>query len=579
MRNVITGVHQELELLTGLKIDRSDWSIPPQRTLGDLAIPCFRSAKALKQNPAQFAQEWAPKLNTSLGLEGKHFIKAAKAVGPYINIEINAQDVYAHLQQSLLAGEPSLGATEYGKGKTLIVEFSSPNIAKEMALHHLRSTGIGNALSNIARLHGYKVIRINYLGDWGTSHGKNILGLKLFGNEADLLKEGLLYILQIYIRFNKEEKDNPQLSADAKAAFAALEAGDPEYYRIWKLLRDLSIADYKKLYDRLGIVFDEFHGESMYMGKNLDAIVNEITAKIGTRISDGALVCDLADHKIPVLLRKDDGASLYITRDLAAVEDRWSKFHFAESWYIVDIRQSLHFKQLADLTAALDKPYKGTLAHVPFGMLKFGTQVMKTRTGNIIYLNDVLDEAKKKALEIIHGKNPDLANAEETAEMIGMGAILFNDLSQNRERDISFDWNQALAFDGDTAPFIQYTHARCSSLIKKVEPVLATLKGNAAPPSPESESILEHEAVRFLLCEISYFTTYSERALEHKDPSQIAAALLNIARAFNQLYHKVRFLDEKSYHRLSELSRLTELTKASLKHGLALLGIQAPDAM
>lgn len=493
MRKIISVIHSELHALSGLKIDASDWSIPPQRNMGDIAIPCFKMAKLQKQNPAQFAGEWAPKLHAKIGLEGSKVIKSAKAVGPYINIEFNVAQVFSELKDALLKSRVTHGATQSGTGKSLIVEFSSPNIAKEMALHHLRSTGIGHALANIAELHGYNVIRINYLGDWGTSHGKNILGLKLFGTEAELLKEGLLYILQIYIRFNKEEESNPQLTADAKAAFAALEAGDPESYRLWKVLRDLSIADYKNLYDRLGIRFDFYDGESMYVGKNLDATINRITQKIGTRISEGALVCDLPDHKIPVLLRKDDGASLYISRDLAAVEDRWNKFHFAESWYVVDTRQSLHFKQLFDLSTALDKPFKGTLKHVPFGMLKFGTQVMKTRSGNIIYLNDVLDEAKKKALEIIREKNPNLEGAEETAEMIGMGAILFNDLSQHRERDISFDWKQALSFDGDTAPFIQYTHARCCSLMRKCAPRLAELAAKK-----DNESCLEHEAVRFL---------------------------------------------------------------------------------
>jgi len=579
MRKIINQVHQELGLISGLNFDTGEWSSPPNRELGDLAIPCFKASKLQSKNPAQFAQEYSTKLNESLGAQGKNLIKGAKAAGPYINIHFNSSLVFEDLKKEILGQKVTLGKSEKGSGKKLIVEFSSPNIAKEMALHHLRSTGIGNALANIAELHSYQVVRINYLGDWGTSHGKNILGLKLFGTEDELLKEGLLYILQIYVRFNKEEESQPKLSDDAKQCFAALEAGDPEINRVWKVLRDLSIEDYQKLYDRLGIKFDHYHGESMYVGKNLDARIAEITEKIGTRQSDGALVCDLPGHKIPVLLRKDDGASLYISRDFAAVDDRFQTFHFDESWYVVDTRQSLHFKQLFDLCTALDKPFKGHLSHIPFGMLKFGNQVMKTRSGNIVYLNDVLDEAKKKALEIIQQKNPNLEHAEEVAEMIGMGAILFNDLSQHRERDISFDWAQALSFDGDTAPFIQYTHARCASLIKKASPLLQSLKVAQETSTLQDNSLLEHPAVRALMGEISYFDTFCEKALEYKDPSQISTATLNIAKAFNQLYHKVRFLDEKSYEKLKELLTLCELTQKSLAHGLKILGIKAPLSM
>ena len=546
----------------------------PNPDLGDFAIPCFKIAKTLGQNPGQVAAGFAPKLQEEVR-SGKTPFREVRAVGPYLNFFVDAHKLFSELQLIIDRDPKKFGGSSVGQGKTLIVEYSSPNIAKEMALHHLRSTAIGNALANLGELHGFKTVRINYLGDWGTSHGKNILGIQRFGNEKDLIEKGLPYLLDIYVRFNAEEKTNPKLSEEAKEAFSKLEKGDPEYRRLWKLFRDISVAEYKKLYDRLGVSFDVYDGESLYE-KKLEASVTEITEKVGTRISDGALVADLPGHSIPILLKKDDGSSLYITRDLAAMEDRWARYSFDHMWYAVDVRQGLHFKQLFDMIKALGKPYAGRGEHIPFGMLMFGSKVMKTREGNIVFLTDVLDEAKERALKVISEKNPDLTHADDVAEMIGVGAVIFSDLSQHRARDVKFDWDSALSFEGDTAPFIQYAHARCCSLLKKGKAHLATL----APTDDGKEAeIFEIEAVRRLVRQNAFFVTFSERALNDRDPSQIATATLNIAKALGHFYHEVRLVSETSPSRLKALLALADQTRVVIEQGLRLLGIRAPQEM
>ncbi len=578
MREVINEIHGLIEGLCGQKLMPGDWAPTPKRELGDLAIPCFKLAKGLGKAPPQVAADLAPRLSEIVAKNNAStLIDRVVQAGPYLNIFVRSQRL-AEKQLHVLAQNPKrFGSSGIGQGKCVFIDLSSPNIAKEIALHHLRSTAIGNALANIAEFQGYRVVRINYLGDWGTAHGKNILALKKFGSEHDLRQKGVAYMLELYIRFNQEAKTNTSLNEEAKAAFALLEQGDPESRRVWTLFRDISIEEFKKTYARLGIRFDYFDGESLYE-KDLDRKIQKITDKVGTKVSDGALICELPGHNVPVLLKKDDGASLYITRDLCAIEDRAKRFNFDLGWYVVAVQQKLHFKQLFDLVALMKEPYAGRAEHICFGMLSFGSKTMKSREGNVIFLNDVLDEAKSRALEIIRTKNPELSNADDVAEMIGTGAVLFFDLSQNRNHDIKFEWERALAFDGDTAPFVQYTHARCTSLLKKGRAHLQTL--NADSNAPQSvASLYDESSVRELIRDWAHFTLHAERALAERDPSQIAISVLNISKSMNRLYHSIRFLDEKSPARLQSLLNLTEGTKKILAHGLGLLGIRAPEEM
>ena len=582
MRPLLDELHAAIFDATGHTPASSDWAQTPNRQLGDVAYPCFKLAKQLGKAPNVVAQEIAPLVKAKL--KSGSLIREIVPTGPYLNIFFASLPLHKQLQE--LLKNRRLGASDVGKGKTVTIDFSSPNMAKEIGLHHLRSTAIGNALANLSELHGYKTVRINYLGDWGTAHGKNIMALKKFGSEEELKKQGLGYILDLYVRYNQAIKAEEEASPDVKSAlgdaardaFKKLEQGDPEARRIWSLLREISIEEAKQLYKRLNIRFDHYDGESLYEGR-LQAVVDEVTTKIGTRKSEGALVCDVPGQKIPVLLQKDDGASLYITRDLAAAEDRFERFHYDISFYVVAIQQKFHFEQLFGVLKLLGKPYADRCEHIPFGMLSFGSKTMKSREGNIIFLKDVLDEAQKRALAIIQEKNPNLQGAADVAEMIGQGAILFSDVSQNRTRDISFDWEKALSFEGDTAPFIQYTHARCCSLTKKGAAHLETLKRNESDALDAALLLEKDPSVRQLLGDMAYFQTFSERAWTERDPSQIATATLNVAKSFNQLYHKIRFLDETSSARLKVLLQLTEGTRLLLSHGLSVLGILAPLEM
>jgi len=575
LRQLINQAHQLIQTECSVELAASEWSIPPTSNLGDLAFPLFKIAKLQKTAPHELAKKMALSLNSKLQENPNSSFSKFEAAGPYLNTFINWKEITPQTINSYQNEPTKIGASKLGQNKKLIVEFSSPNIAKEIALHHLRSTAIGNALSNIAELHGYNTLRMNYLGDWGTTHGKLITAHKMWGNESELKSRGLGYMLEIYIRFNKAEKEDVALADLARETFKKLEDGDSECHRIWSLFREISIEEFKKIYKRLGIHFDHFEGESFYQ-KQLDLRIQEIDQSIGTEISDGALVCKLAGHSIPILLKKADGASLYITRDIAAIQDRFERFAFDELWYVVAVQQKLHFKQLFDLVKAIGKPFAGKLEHISFGMLSFGSKTMKTREGNIIFLSDVLKEAKERAEHIIKEKNPNLSNIEQISEMIGVGAILFNDLSQNRTHDISFDWATALSFEGDTAPFVQYSHARCTSLEKKAAEHLKTL--STRDPNKLAE-LFEEASVHNITRELLLFQTYSERALNDRDPSQIAHSILAISKSLNQMYHKIRFLNETDASRLELLLGIIRATKATLKQGLKILGIQAPQEM
>ena len=577
MRSTITALHAHIEkTVESFKFDSSDWAPTPNKDLGDFSIPCFKLAKKLSKAPPVIAQELAQQINSQIetGSElANSGIREVKAVGPYLNIFQNTESLYKRLHHDLKDSNNNFGSNRIGKDEVIAIDFSSPNVAKEIGLHHLRTTAIGNSLSKIFAHQGAQVERINYLGDWGTSFGKLILGLQMFGDEKDLKTKGVSYMLELYVKFNSAEKEDPELSAKAKEAFKQLENGNEEYRRIWKLFREISIDQFKILYGRLGIEFDYYDGESLYEN-NITPAIEEITNSIGTHISEGALVCELEGHKIPVLLRKDDGASLYITRDLAAAQDRFDRFNFTHSLYVVAIQQKLHFKQLFDLCKALKKPFANKMEHISFGMLAFGSKTMKSREGNSIFLKDALDEGQNRAKKLIEAKNPDLDNIEKIADQIGIGALIFSDLSQNKNHTINFEWDSALSFEGDTAPFIQYTHARCTSLAERSKAHLETLTETS-----EGSKVFEIPQVHKLLLAWDSFDVFAERAYISRDPSQIASSVLEVAKSFNQLYHSTRFLEVQNKKDLEVLIDLTLGTKEIINMALGLLGIQAPERM
>jgi arginyl-tRNA synthetase len=573
MRALISKVHSVIHTLYPNVVGAMDWAPTPSPEQGDFAIPCFKISKSVGKKPTDIAQEIATALQKSLDpLEFTKF----EAMGPYVNVSLNTAELYDQLLDAFQ--QDRYLQSQEGHGRSIVVDFSSPNVAKEIALHHLRSTAIGNALCKIAKLRGYRVVALNYLGDWGTSFGKLLLGFERYGDSSKLESGGLQEMLRIYVAFNQAEKQDPALSEQAKAAFQKLENGDPAYRALWQRFRDLSVREFQKLYSRLGIEFDSFDGESLYI-EDLKRVIAEVDAKIGTRISDGALVCELAGHKVPILLKKDDGASLYLTRDLSAIEDRWTRYNFECAWYVVAVQQKLHFEQLFGVVQALDKPYSKRAEHISFGMLSFGQKTMKSRDGNVIFLRDVLDEAKSRALEIIKEKNPSLPDPEGIAEQIGIGAVLFYDLSQHRNHDVSFDWDKALSFDGDTAPFVQYVHARCHSLLARGHKHLESLPPSQQDPELAAQEIYQLPAFHGLMAELSRAEMYIERAFSDRDPSQVATAALRVAKSFNQLYHARRFVDESEPAKLRLLLGATWCTQLALEKLLDCLGISAPTQM
>jgi len=574
MRQILSELSHIFQQELGSHFGALDWAMPPNRQLGHLAIPCFRWSKALGQTPAKTAADLLPKIEKALA--GRPYFKSAGVQGPYLNLTFQASGLYEQSKSLATTEGRGIGSSDRGAGKKCLLEFSSTNVAKEIGLHHLRSTAIGNSLANIFAFHGYETVRINYLGDWGTSFGKLILALKKFGSEAELKSQGLSYMLDLYVKFVAHEKQDPALADEAKRCFKDLEAGNSDHRRIWKLFCEISIAEFKQLYDRLGIRFDFFDGESLYDAA-IGKVMTQIQATVGTRVSDGATVVDLPGHEVPALLLKDDGASLYLTRDVAAAFDREQRFHFDLSLYVVAVQQKLHFRQLFDILKLMKAPFADRCEHIQFGMLSFGSKTMKSREGNAIFLKDAIDEGKARALELIRQKNPNLPNAEDTADAVGMGALLFFDLSQHRGHDIKFNWDHALSFEGDTGPFLQYTHARTCSLNEKVSRHLATLAPSISPD--KSRQLFSEEVVSNLLLEWSFFEVSADKALDGRDPSQIAVGALNVAKAFNQLYHKIRFLEEQDRETVALLLHFCNGTRVILKNALSLLGIRAPEQM
>ena len=574
MHSITNTIINQLSKISSIAAQDLHWTMPPKTELGDMSIPCFKLTKALEcKSPVDAAQKLEQLFNDE---KAPHpAFESVKALGPYLNIKLNHQEVLKFYTQ---LADKDFAQSKIGNGKTLIVEFSSPNIAKEFGVHHLRSTAIGHSLSRIAEHHGYYVHKINYLGDWGTSFGKYIVALNEFGSIEELKKNGLSYMMELYVDYNKKEKEDSSYTEKARQAFKSLEDLEPEATKTWEMVRDISLKSIKELYKTLDIEFDHFDGESFYQNE-LPGVIEQVSTVIGTEKSEGALICNLEGHEIPVLLQKKDGASLYITRDIAAAQDRKKRFNHDQCWYVVATQQNLHFKQLKDLTTQLDSKLGEGIEHIPFGMLSFSGKTMKTREGNILKLKDVINDGIQKAKEVIKEKNPTLENIDETADFIGTGALIFFDLSHNRKHDIQFDWNKALSFEGDTAPFIQYTQARINSLLEKLKTHQKTLENNDDSKEGLENFFKNNLSLKKLMNSWLQFENLSHKALHDRDPSQICKATLDVAKAFNSLYHNTRFLDIKNAQKLYSCLEAIICTRSILQLGLRLLGIRYPKKM
>ncbi|NLA11277.1 MAG: arginine--tRNA ligase [Firmicutes bacterium] len=540
---------------------------PPEPEMGDLAFPCFVLASRRKQPPAQIAAALGEAL---AGRRGAIWEKAS-ARGPYLNFYFDYPAFGRDVLGAISKLGPDYGKTDRGGGEVVVIDYSSPNICKPFGIGHIRSTVIGHALSLILEAQGYRCIGINHLGDWGTQFGKMIVAYQRWGDDRELKEDPVNHLYHLYVRFHREAEADGALEEEARLWFKRLENGEEEAVALWELFRRLSLENYEQIYALLGISFHHHHGESHY-NDMLDEIIRLVQEKGIAVESEGALIVDLdKDNLPPAMLRKKDGATLYLTRDLAAAQYRKRTFNFAKALYVVGAEQTLHFQQMVRVLELLGFPWARDCIHVPFGLIRFKDGRMSTREGKMILLEDVLKRSINLAREIIEEKNPTLAHKESVAEAVGLGAVRFGDLSNDRIKDVEFDWEKVLDFSGETAAYIQYAHARICSILRRA--------GCAEPSwSEEAAASLGQEEEKALLKTLAFFPGKISASAESYRPSILARHLIEVARDFNRFYHECPVLVEDEKLRRARLL-LVAAVRRVLKNGLALLGIAAPEEM
>ncbi|MEC0300460.1 arginine--tRNA ligase [Peribacillus castrilensis] len=529
---------------------------PKLMELGDVAFPCFTLAKKFKKSPQVIASEIAQQLNSTL-------IQEVNVVGGYLNIFVNQQMVTENVLQTILREKDQYGSMQTGQGN-VVIDYSSPNIAKPFSMGHLRSTVIGNALANIAEKNGYNAVRINHLGDWGTQFGKLIVAYKLWGDKEAIEASPIQELLKIYVKFHERAETDESLNEQARASFKSLEDGDEEALALWKWFRDASLKEFETIYDLLGIRFDSYAGEAFYNDK-MDAVVGELKEKGLLALSEGAYVVQLEDMP-PCLITKTDGATLYATRDLAAAMYRKKQYEAKKTFYVVGNEQSLHFKQLFNVIEKMGYEWSKDLQHVAFGMMLKDGKKMSTRKGKVVLLADVLAEAIETAKRNIEEKNQALEQKELVARQVGVGAVIFNDLKNNRMNDIDFSLEQMMNFEGETGPYVQYTYARISSLLEK---------GDFKEQAIQFDALGEYAWPVIQLLE--QYPIIVQKAFEQADPSQIAKFSLHVSRAFNKYYAHSKILVEDEWKQM-KLSFAFSVAIV-LKDALSLLGISTPNKM
>ena len=536
--------------------------IPPDSKLGDFAYPCFRLARPLRLAPAKIAEQIASAV-------GDNPLAAAQNVGGYVNFFFHRAQFARDVLSRVLSQGQAYGSRP-DNGKTVVLDYSSINIAKRFHIGHLYSTVLGHSLKRIYTHLGWKTIGINHLGDWGTQFGKLIAAYKRWGSPEMLDEGGVDALNALYVRFHREEPDNPGLSEEGRAWFRRIEEGDPEALAIFDRFKQLTLAYAQTVYEQLGITFDSYNGEAFFNDK-MDRVIDELRAKNLLAESRGAQVVDLEAWGMPpCLILKSDGATLYATRDLAAALWRKDTYHFDKSLYVVAYQQNLHFRQIFKVLELMGYDWASEqMEHVAYGMVSYEGQAMATREGHVVYLDELLSRAREKALDIMREKSPDLGEAAgEAARMVGIGAVVFATLQNNRIKDIDFWWDRALNFDGDTGPYVQYTHARCCS-------VLARAEEPAAQPDDEALTNDEAQAVLRLL---SRFPEAIAQAQADNEPSAVTRATLEVAKAFNKFYYEHRILSGQPGAVAARLE-LTRAVRDVIRLGLYLIGVEAPRQM
>ncbi|MCK6259121.1 arginine--tRNA ligase [Fictibacillus sp. KIGAM418] len=531
---------------------------PRHSVQGDIAFPCFTLAKTLKKAPQLIASDLSSQISTPL-------FERVEAQGPYINGFYKREAVSKEIVTAILKQHNAYGSAAIGNGEHITIDLSSPNIAKPFSMGHLRSTVIGNALANLTEKCGYKPVRINHIGDWGTQFGKLIVAYKRWGSEETVKQNPIKELLSLYVKFHKEAESQPALEDEARFWFKKLEDKNEEATALWKWFRDESLQEFSKIYSLLDIEFDTYHGEAFYNDK-MENTVALLKEKGLLTQSDGAKVVKLDDSGLPpCLIKKSDGATLYATRDLTAALYRQEIYHFVKSLYVVGHEQSLHFQQIFLVLQKMGYHWAEEMVHIPFGFILKDGKKMSTRKGKVVLLEEVIQEAITLAKKNIELKNPGLPNKEEVAKQIGVGSIIFHDLKNERLNNIEFSLEDMLKFEGETGLYVQYAHARACSILRKA--------GNVSGMNTGLDDDYSWELVKTLMA----FPDVIQKSLRLYEPSQIAKYLINVAQEFNAFYSHIRVLEEDET--LASRVSLVNAVTVVLKEGLRLLGIKAPEEM
>ncbi|BAQ25277.1 arginine--tRNA ligase [Streptococcus troglodytae] len=534
---------------------------PKKSNMGDLAFPTFTLAKIMHKAPQIIASELVSQIDNS-------YFEKIEAVGPYINFFLNKSEISAQVLKEVIEKREDYAQAAIGQGRNIAIDLSSPNIAKPFSIGHLRSTVIGDALSNIFQKLGYETVKINHLGDWGKQFGMLIVAYKKWGSEEAVRTHPIDELLKLYVRINAEAEKNPEIDKEAREWFRKLENNDEEALALWQWFRDESLMEFNRLYAELDVNFDSYNGEAFYNNK-MEEVVQLLAEKGLLEESKGAQVVNLEKYDIehPALIKKSDGATLYITRDLAAAIYRKRTYNFAKAIYVVGQEQTAHFKQLKAVLAEMGYAWSKDIQHVSFGLVTKNGQKLSTRKGNVILLEPTIAEAVKRSLAQIDAKNPDLANKEAVAHAVGVGAIKFYDLKTDRTNGYDFDLEAMVSFEGETGPYVQYAHARIQSILRKA---------NFQPQATKNYQLNDTESWEIIKL-IQDFPNTIVRAADNFEPSLIARFAIHLAQSFNKYYAHTRILDDSPEHE-SRLA-LSYATATVLKEALALLGVEAPNEM
>lgn len=561
-KEIIAKELEKMDLGLGFEEVYKLIEIPPQDNMGDYSFPCFSLAKTMRKNPALIAEDLAEKIDIA-GFEKIENLNA------YLNFYVDRKVFEEEILKEILEKKEKYGSSDKGSGKNIVIDFSSVNIAKPFHIGHIRSTVIGDALRNIHNFLGYNTIASNYIGDYGTQFGTMIAAYKLWGDEEKLRENPIKELLNLYVRYNKEAAEDEKMMNDARAEFKNLESGEEEATRLWKHFKDISFNEFDRVYKILDIDFDNYNGES-YHSEFIPAVLEELKDKDLLVESDGAYIVDLSEFDLPpAIIIKSNGSSAYITRDIATAINRKKVYDFDKNLYVVATQQNLHFQQLFAILKLMGYDFYDDCKHIPFGMVSLKDQTLSTRKGQVVFLEDVLNKAVDKTKEIMENRESKIENVDEVAEIVGIGAVKFQELYNNRIKDYVFDWDEVLNFDGETGPYVQYTYARAKSVLRK-----ADFKENTEISFENITSDEEFALVKAL----GNFKDVVAKAGEKYEPSLITRHLTEIAKNFNKFYNACQINVEEEKIKEERLA-LTYATSIVVKTGLGLLGIKTVEQM